>query len=255
MTEPNEFVAALIEQPDTPSASDPSPNPELISPEPETAPPDAEPTAQPEPSEPERPLTLKEYAEKHKLDLKDLYGLQTSSGKTLSELSDRAKDFESLEVSQTQFEGDRDKLRLERQQFNQAVANWAVLVEQGQATPEAFKALQAQQAQQIEQSRLQTLELIPEWNDPDVKARDTQQAAQILSTFGFSESDVRNIADPRTHLMVQRLVKLEQRFSEALGAVKAKTQRHISTNKKAPKSTPKIDGLSREAAALLGIKG
>jgi len=253
MTEPNDIVSALLDQAETQPEPEPSPQPDPVPKAPESEPQTA--TADPEPAESERPATLKEYAEKHNLDLNDLYGLQTSSGKTLSELSDAAKEFESLNVSKTEFEGERDRLRLDRQQFNQAVANWAALVEQGKATPDALRELQVQQQNQLEQARLQTLELIPEWTNPDVKANDLSKAATILSGFGFSEQDVKSIVDPRTHLMVQRLVKLEQRFSEALGAVKAQKQRHISTGKKAPKSAPKMDGLSPEAAALLNIKG
>lgn len=247
-TQPNEVVSALLDQePDAPAPEAEKPTPEPESPQPEEA---ATPETPAEVEEEKSPETLKEYAERTGVKLEDLYGLTTSSGKTLSELSDRAKDFENLEVSATEFEREQAEFRVRQAEFNQAIVDWAELVKQGQATPEALVQLNEQRKGQAERAGLATLELIPEWKDPGVRAADAERIESFVTRFGVKGFNMDSLTDPNVKLMMKYVIGLESRFQDALGKVRKAKNKTPRAPGKPSQPQAKTTGLNPVATAL-----
>jgi len=246
-TEPTDLVSSLI----APAADTPPAQPEKVTEQAESPEPEKVVEAQSEPEQEAKAESLKEYATRTGVDIKDLYALELSGGQTLSQLSDRGKDLDKLDVSVTEHSRKEAEFASKQLEFNQAVADWAELVQRGENTPQALQNLQAQREQQLDRARLQTVELIPSWSDPAVMAQDKKQIGDFLSHFGFTAQDTENINDPRTHAMMRHVITLESRFQDALSKVeKVKNKTFKAPGKAASKPTT-VQGLNAASEALL----
>ena len=246
-TEPTDLVSSLI----APATDTPPPEPEKATPVEESPEPEKVVEAQSEPEPEAKAETLQDYAKRTGVKIEDLYELKLSSGQTLSEFADRSKDLNKLDVSVTEQSRKEAEFASKQLEFNQAVADWAELVQRGENTPQALQNLQAQREQQLDRARLQTVELIPSWSDPAVMAQDKKQIGDFLSHFGFSPSDTENINDPRTYAMMRHVMTLESRFQDALSKVeKVKNKTFKAPGKAASKPTT-VQGLNAQSAALL----
>ena len=253
MTEPNAILSALLEP--EPATAPPPAEPAKVEPpaDPSQAAKPAEPASEPDPIEPEPQgaESIKEYATRVGVKAKDLYALALPSGMTVSDLSDKAKDFEHLDTATVEHARTVAEFASQQLQFNQAVSDWSVLVQQGQATPTALANLQQQRANAVERAQLQTLEAIPEWRDPAVKTAEREQIGEFLSHFGFTKADNDGIIDPRTHAMMRYILTLENRFRDALGKVEAVKNKAVPAPGKPPSRPKETPGLNVQSAALL----
>ena len=251
MTEPNAIMSALLEPEPTP----PAPEPAKVTPEPDPIQPAvaAEPEPAPAPDEPAAPVaeSIKAYATRVGVEAKDLYALQLPSGISVSDLNDRAKDLEHLDTATVEHARHEAEFAAQQLEFNQQVTDWAALVQNGQATPVALERLQKQRTDALERARVQTVEAIPGWKDATVMATEKARIGEFLSHFRFNKSDVENIVDPRTFVMLQYVLTLETRFRDALGKVEAVKNKAIPAPGK-PQSRPaQTAGLNKQSDALL----
>jgi len=249
MTEPNSIVSALIE----PAPDTPAPEPEKVTPEPASPQPEVAATGSDnEPPEPEaKAETLKEYAERTGGKLEDIYGLKTSSGHTLSELSDKAKDLDKLDVRTTEQARAEAEFRAQQAKFNEYVADWSALVESGQNDPAALERLQAQKAEHLKAQETQTLQVIPEWGDLTVKTADQQRINAFASKFGGPSDTAEQLTAPWANLMMRYVLTLEDQFQAALQKVEKVKNKPLPATGKSTRPSAPPDGLNVQAQALL----
>lgn len=249
MTEPSELLSSLLE----PESTTPAPVPEKVTPAPDPIQPEkaAEPVKPAPEPEPETVETLKAYAARTGVKVKDLYALTLSNGQTLSAITDRAKDLETLDTATVEQARKAAEFAVLQLEFNQNVADWSALVQQGQATPAALERLQRSRTEHTERARAQTVELIPAWKDATVMASDKAQIGKFLSGFNFTEAENSNIVDPRTFVMLQYILTLDSQFRAALGKVERVKSTALPAPGK-PSSAPAVEtGLSDVSSALL----
>jgi len=251
MTEPSPVVAELLSKV-SPETSEPAPEAEPQTPEP-TAPEPAQPAASETESEAKpAPQSIKDYAEAQGIDASVLYGLTDSSGKTLSELSNQARDTTRLDTSVVEHEAKVAEHRAEVSKFNSMVEDWAALVQAGENTPQALQRVQQQREAQHQDLQRQTLAVIPEWGDATVKTADQQRIDAFTARFGAPAGVSEALTAPWANLMMRYVLTLEDRFHGALAKVeKAKTNKAIKAPGKdnSPATVP--DGLNPQAAAAL----
>jgi hypothetical protein len=253
MTEPSPVVAELLNQS---APAEPAPEPEKTTPEPaapepaQAAAPEPEPSGTPDEAKP-APQSIKEYAEANDLDVSVLYGLTDANGKTLSELSNQARDKDRLDTSKVEHSRKEAEFRAEQAKFNQMVEDWAALVQAGENTPQALQRVQAEREARTKAFETQTLAVIPEWGDLTVKTADQQRINAFASRFGAPEGVAEALTAPWANLMMRYVLDLEDHFSSALTKVaKAKNKAIKPPGKdKSPALTP--SGLNPQAEAAL----
>ena len=253
MNEPSELVSSLITPEPTPA---PAQEPEGEPPAPVSI--QAEEPAPTEPSSPEDPpapkpasKSLKEYALAKGLDLSELYDLELSSGETLSSLSNKGKSLKQLDVDTTAHAGEVAKFRADQLTFNQAVQDWAELVQAGENTPQALANLNQHRAEQAKAKEVQLLAAIPEWADLTAKTADQQRIDAFAGRFGLPPGTAENITEPGVALMMKYVLTLEDNFQSALQKVERAKNKAPKAPGKSPSKTSTVEGLNPAAAALL----
>ena len=234
MSEMDQLLAGLETAPPatTPPATAETPEPTPETPETAAGSPDEPPEARP---------SLKDYAEKHSLDLKELYKLETSGGMSLSEMSDAGKDFKSLTEDRETFEAEKAESRIKTAATSERLGEYLAVLDAGQPlTDTAIAQLRSDRAGRMEAEQRQLLAVIPEWKDTTARAVDVELMVSHLAPFGFVQSDLASVADHRLIKYIHFNAQREERAKKALaGAVKPK-----------PKGTSTVDG---KGAAKGGI--
>ena len=96
-----------------------------------------------------------------------------------------------------------------------------------------------QKQQEIVQKELANWELaIPEWQNEDVKKKETGELYNYLVNEGFAPEMVGSIYDSRLIKQLRKSMLYDQASSKAIQSTK-KPQKHVSSNSTAKTSAPK----------------
>ena len=243
--EPSELVGSLLAD-ETPT---PDAEPAKVTPDPA---PDDQPAvveAQPEPESIE-PLSVKQYAESKGIDPKDLYSLKLPSGATISDLNDKAKDYDTLDVQTVSHAREVAEFKAERLKFEEEASDWVALIQQGDGSQEAFQKLQAQKAERAKHFEQQTLAAIPEWADPTAKEADQLRINEFTGRFGAPPGVSEALTAPWANLMMRYVLTLEDKYHSALQTVQKVKNKPTPTPRKPSASNSPPQGLNKAAAAL-----
>ena len=248
MTEPNAIVEALTTPTQEPEKA-PVQEPEAV-----TSVPDSSEGQSPSGDETEAkpaPRTVKDWATAHEIDPKEIYELVDGQGKSLSDLSNKARDFDKLDVRTTEQARAEAEFRAQQAKFNEYVADWSALVESGQNDPAALERLQAQKVEHLKAQETQTLQVIPEWGDLTVKTADQQRINAFASKFGGPSDTAEQLTAPWANLMMRYVLTLEDQFQAALQKVEKVRNKPLPTTGKSTRPSAPPDGLNVQAQALL----
>jgi hypothetical protein len=98
-----------------------------------------------------------------------------------------------------------------------------VLAERDGALRAQQEQAQAQQQQMLAQARERLLEMVPEWQKPEVAQREKPAIANHLRAIGYSDAEIGQAADPRALLMARESMLYRQ-----LVATKPQVQQRVA---------------------------
>ena len=243
--EPSELVSSLLAD-ETPT---PDAEPAKVTPDPVPDDLPAVVEAQPEPEVAET-LSVKQYAEAKGIDPKDLYALKLPSGATISDLNDKAKDYETLDVQTVSHAREVAQFKAERLKFEEEAQDWVNLLQQGDGSQEAFQKLQQQKADRAKHLEQQLLAAMPELADPTAKEAHHNRINAFAGKFGAPPGVSEALTAPWANLMMQYVLTLEDKYQSALQTVQKVKNKPTPTPKKPSASNSPPQGLNKAAAAL-----
>ena len=225
----------------------------IATPDVEAEKPDApvtEPVETPDPgSDPEPPAeapSLKGFAEKHGLELKDLYALELSGGLTISQLADKGKSLSALDTDRETFEAEQATFRLDQAATQKEVGDLVGLLKAGELTPEGMAKLQAMQGKALESEQRGLLTVLPEWKDTVQRTADVAAMTEHLAGFKLTEHDLAAVADHRWIKYIHFNMQRDARAKAALKGLKP-------TPKGKGANSGRVDSGSAGAVSLEGI--
>ncbi len=165
-------------------------------------------------------ISLKDYAGKHNLDLKDLYALTLSNGQTLHDLNAAGKSLKSLTDDRETFEAESATFRIEQAAAQKEVGELVELMRAGELTPEGVQKLDVLKASALAKEQSALLTVLPEWKDGTAKAADVAEMITHVAAFGLTEQDLGSIADHRWLKYIHFNSKREARAKAVLKVVK-----------------------------------
>lgn len=187
-----------------------------------------------------KPKKLKELASYAKLTDDELYGIEVPSAiegapnYTLGKLKDLAKEHDDFTLNGLKREqGFRDKeaglLRAE-----QELRDLFATIPEGAIKPEVREALKARRTKAETEERQRVLEVIPGWQDREVRTQELGAMVEHMRDNGFPESYLAQVLDHRTLRYIRNNMVRDQRIKAALEKVKL---RKPSTPAKGAKPT------------------
>lgn len=189
---------------------------------------DEEPKPGQKPKPKPKPKLLKDLGSYASLTDDELYGIEVPSSiegqepYTIGKLKDLAKSHDEFTLStlaQEQRFRDRDAALLRAEQELQDL--FAALPKSA-ITPELRKSLQDKRDQAATEERQRVLEVIPEWQNRDIRTREIGAMIEHLRDYGFPEQYLAGVFDHRMHRYIRANMVREQRIKAALEKVTAK---------------------------------
>ena len=122
----------------------------------------------------------------------------------------------------------RDKIRRARDEVSVAMG------ELQQKEQQAYNAFVDQQIGKM-------VEMIPAWKDESAKTKDQGSIKENMRSYGYDDSEIVTLIDPRMMSMMNDFAKLKAKNTEALKAVKTvrKAPKVLGTNRNVQKGNPK----------------
>lgn len=202
-------------------------------------------------SDEDRPTKFNDLAGKLGLELDALYKLEVSQAEdgtpvTVEHLKDHYAKQGDLTLRELEFEERRTKQESELMQAQEDLRELMASLPEKAIKPEVLQKVREKHDAQMNLERKRTLEVIPEWNDEDVRTRDIEGMAEHLKQYGYPANQLERIADHRQIKYIRDNWQREQRIRKALEKVKA--------GKPNPTSKQKPAGKAPSKAPLSGIK-
>jgi hypothetical protein len=177
------------------------------------------------------PVTLKAYAEKAGIDLKELYKMELSDGTTLSAAADGIKAVGSLQTDRESFEAERISFRTDKAQTVEQLNTLQRAISSGESPEQAAEALKQLNTSELEREQRQLLSVLPEWRDPTVKQADVEQMVAFAGQFGLSEADIGQIRDHRWLAMLRHNSAQAHRLKDILNGAEKPTPKGVKAGK------------------------
>ena len=179
-----------------------------------------------EPEQEDKPVTVKDLAEKLGVDAKDLYDeLQIPLGDdtsiTLGQFKDRVKDLRDIDATRQEVTESRDKYERDLMS-TRAEINALINVIPPEIRAQVMSAAQDRSKAYEQEQRAAVLEAIPDWNDSDIRAKDRDRIVAMGSEYGFSEPEITYTQDARTLRMLNDFMRLRERVAGMDVAAKRK---------------------------------
>lgn len=195
-------------------------------------------------------VTLSELAAKINLSPADLYDVEVPLGKgevmTLGELKDQAKEMGSVVDM-------RDKVTAEREDHELAVMRTRSEINGIlRAIPEDIRAQVVEAGRAFtsgweKEQRQAVSEAIPEWENPDVLAKDRDMIVSVGAEYGFSKPEMEYTQDARTLRMLRDFTRLRGEIEGMRAAAKVVRAKPGAPGKQNQRTLTK-----RKLAAALG---
>lgn len=159
----------------------------------------------------EKPATLKDLAERLKVDPAELYGVKLKVSDdtelTLGELKDQWKPAKELVRQRGEFEADR--LRQDRE-----LSNLLAAIPKEAITPQAVQAFEAYRTERRSRETEALLRAIPEWADQTVLQTDKAKLTSYLEADNWPAGTVDLIEDHRLFRTLKRGMDAANRVKE-----------------------------------------
>ncbi len=216
--------------------SAPAPKPEEVKPELVDTPEEAAevPSKVDEPPEEAKPVSLKDYAEEHDLNLKDLYKLTDGQGVSLSDLSNIAKDSKGLQTDRESFEQERVSFRTEKAQTTEQLTALQRAITSGESPEQAAEALKQLNQSDLEREQRMLLSVVSEWRDPTVKQHDVEAMVEFAGQFGLTAEDMGQIRDHRWLAMLRFNALQARRLKDLLNGAEKPKPKGVKAGKAKP---------------------
>lgn len=194
---------------------------------------------------PPKPKKLKELGAAAKLTDEELYGIEVPSAiegapnYTLGKLKDLAKEHDEFTLNGLKREqGFRDKeaglLRAE-----QELRDIFAALPEGSIKPEVRAQLQERRSKAEKEERQRVLEVIPGWQDREVRTQELGAMVEHMKDNGFPESYLAGVVDHRTLRYIRNNMVRDQRIKEALEKVKLRKPSTPAKGAKTAASQPR----------------
>lgn len=173
----------------------------------------------------EPPKTINEFAERHKVDVKDLYKLQFNFGddgesKTLGEMKDIAANAGQLEVDRLTFEETKATKETAFVRANAELQELIGMLPKSAVTPQLLKVIAEKRAGIVEREKGLTLDHIPEWKDSDRETTDRTKMREHLAAYGFGANYLDSVNDHKTLKYIRDNMNRQARIDRVLAQVK-----------------------------------
>lgn len=136
-----------------------------------------------------KPKVLKDLAETLGLEDKDLYAIQVpmADGKTMTigELKDAVAKQDDLSVRELELEERKAKLEAEITRERADLEALVKLIDPKALTPQFVEEVKRRAADEAKREMQATLELIPEWQNADVREKELAGMVEYLKGFGI----------------------------------------------------------------------
>lgn len=189
-----------------------------------------------------KPKAFDDVAERLGVDVKDLYGVELTTGKgkkvTLGSLKDLADKSEDFEVRETQFAERVAKQEAEWTRAQTEFAELMSLVDPKAIKPELRDKVRQKVDADVKRERELVLKTIPEWQDQTVREAELGAMVEFLKDFGIHESFLSATMNHKLFRLVRYATLQKQRIARALAKVET-IKKPSTTGKGAPHGAPK----------------
>lgn len=184
-----------------------------------------------------KPKVLKELAETLGLEDKDLYDIAVpmadGTTKTLGELKDAVAKQDDLSVRELQLEERRAKLEAEITQERADIEALVKLIDPKALTPKFVEEVKRRAADEAKREMQATLELIPEWQDAEVREKELAGMVEYLKGFGIPPTFLSAAPNNKLFRLVRDAWQRKARVDAALAKV-APVKRETTAGKSRP---------------------
>jgi len=186
------------------------------------------------------------------MKLDDLYKLEIAQAEDGSPLTvENLKDYHAKQVDTSlrefEFEERRTKQESELMQAQEELRELMAALPEKAIRPEVLQKVRDKHDAQVTLERRRTLEVIPDWNDEQIRTADIEGMAEHMKQYGYAVDYLERVADHRQIKYIRDNWQREQRIRKALAKVKAGRPNPSTRQKpatKAPQKQP-LTGVNR----------
>lgn len=186
-----------------------------------------------------KPKKLRELGAYAKLTDEELYGIEVPSAiegadpYTIGKLKDLAKEHDEFTLNGLRREQEFRDREAAMLRTEQELRDLFAAIPENAIKPEVREQLKARRIKAERDERQRVLEVIPGWQDRDVRTRELGAMVEHLKDNGFPESYLASVLDHRSLRYIRNNMVRDQRIKEALEKVQ---KRKTSTPAKSTKS-------------------
>lgn len=200
-----------------------------------------------------QPTKFNDLAGKLGMELDALYKLEISSSEdgepvTIEQLKDSHKDRADFDLKVIEFEERRTQQEQDLMRAKSELQEILQALPKNSVRPEVLERIREKSEKTTALERQKTLEVIPEWNDEDVRQSDIAGMAKHLEGYGFPLNYLKQVVSHQQLKYIRDNWQREQRIRAALEKVRAaKPDKSIASKpqKAAPKKGTDLSKIKR----------
>lgn len=212
------------------------------------------------------PKNLESLAAELELDLPALYDIEIPSSRegeapyTFGKLKDLAADRDNFAIQNLQRDNEFNRQQSELIAAQNELDAFVSSIPKELLKPEVLNQFREKYQRNLAQERTRTLEMISEWRDPVVRAREMQAMVEYMGENGFPAHFLTHVHDSRMIRFIRNNWRRETALKAALEKVKEVKPTTPPKPKAAAPQKPKLvtstgnPGMAAMTAALFGNK-